>query len=95
MDILERAAVTNFGAKWLTLDTSALLQEVSAEGEIIELPDTIGRSIPWYQRRGYKSYRVSLVLNLHIGETAILIRNAWGRDIGKSTEILVSNQGRS
>ena len=59
MDILEHLAVTDYGARWITLDTWAYGRHTTETGELLELFEEVGRSVAWYQRRGYQVYRVS------------------------------------
>ena len=60
MDILEHLAVREYGAKWIALDTWAHGRRYTETGELVEQFEEVGRSIAWYQRRGYQIYRVSV-----------------------------------
>lgn len=63
MDLLERIAIETYGAKAITLDTTAHhcdWVEDDLRGrwtkEDFKRP---GKSVGWYKRRGYEQYRVS------------------------------------
>lgn len=68
MDLLERIAVFELDAKIVTLDTTAYTTKfVQYDGkqwfeEDFEKP---GRTRAWYQARGYKQFRVSLLSQSH------------------------------
>ncbi|WWC85194.1 uncharacterized protein L201_000053 [Kwoniella dendrophila CBS 6074] len=57
MDLLERTCEDEFGAKIITLDTTAYHVTIDEDDFRIEHPDIRGRSIAFYERRGYKEYR--------------------------------------
>jgi hypothetical protein len=60
MDILERAAGEQYGAKWVTLDTAAFLVRYSEDvGYWAEWMDKPNPTVAWYLKRGYSRYRVS------------------------------------
>lgn len=60
MDILERVAVQEYGAKSVTLDTTAYRMDPSPDGTYrIEDKTRPGRTIAWYASRGYTQFRVS------------------------------------
>jgi hypothetical protein len=59
MDILERVAVERFHAKTVTLDTVAYHVKPASDGiHLAEDRSRPGKSLPFYQRRGYRQYRV-------------------------------------
>ncbi|KAK8870127.1 hypothetical protein IAR55_000697 [Kwoniella newhampshirensis] len=58
MDLLENAAVEQYHAKWITLDTTAYRSEVALHGrEASEDPTRPGKSVAWYKARGYAQYK--------------------------------------
>lgn len=60
MDLLERGAVVDFGAKIVTLDTVAYLVVMDETNTYcVEDPTKPGRSQAWYKSRGYVQFRVS------------------------------------
>lgn len=64
LDLLERVAVLELGAKSVTLDTTAYFTTfVQPEGGgpkyVVEDPTRQGRTVAWYQARGYRQFRVS------------------------------------
>lgn len=59
LDILELAAVSEFGARWITSDTFAYHVETGEDERGVEHVGTPGRSVGWYEKRGYRPYRVS------------------------------------
>lgn len=59
MDILERVAMDTFGAKAVTLDTCAYYTVYSEDlSTAVEHIGRLGKSVGWYQRRGYEQYKV-------------------------------------
>jgi hypothetical protein len=59
MDILEQVAFEKFSASKVTLDTSAYLLDMIPEGTwYLEDKTKIGKSVRWYEARGFKEYRV-------------------------------------
>jgi hypothetical protein len=64
MELLERAAKIEYGAKWITLDTVAYFcewveGENGGQGWFEEHIGRVGKTVGWYKRRGYEEYRVS------------------------------------
>lgn len=56
MEILEREAVERYDAQWITLDTAAYDGE-DRNGYWYEDFNKPGRTIAWYQQRGYERYK--------------------------------------
>lgn len=56
MDILEREAAEKYNAQWITLDTAAYAGE-EREGYWYEDFTKPGRTIAWYEQRGYERYK--------------------------------------
>lgn len=59
MDILERVARDEYGATWVTLDTTAYHTDIRDDGVFVEDLARPGKNIGWYNRRGYLQYKVS------------------------------------
>ncbi|WVW83492.1 hypothetical protein I302_105513 [Kwoniella bestiolae CBS 10118] len=57
IDLLEKAAVEVYGAKVITLDTTAYFTYVDEEGWLVEDFNRRGRAVAWYEKRGYREYR--------------------------------------
>jgi hypothetical protein len=90
MDLLERVAVSELGAKLVTLDTVAYRTDIVNDGKqsyAVEDFSRPGRTIAWYQARGYSQFRVSVWL-----VAAVRLRHRWvtlmdGRNIGSCFRI--------
>ena len=59
MDLLENAAVEVYGARTLTLETTAFVI-VTEDGVDIERFDEPSKQSLWYEKRGYRVYKVRL-----------------------------------
>lgn len=60
MDLLERIAKEEFGARWITLDTWAYFAEPKEDGIYYEDQSRPGVNIAYYNTRGYVQFKVSL-----------------------------------
>lgn len=58
MDLLEKAAIEIYGARTLTLETTAFVI-VNEDGVDIERFDEPSKQSRWYEKRGYRVYKVS------------------------------------
>jgi GNAT superfamily N-acetyltransferase len=72
MDLLERVAAERYNAEWITLDTTAYL--TTREGKyVVEDKTRPGRTIAWYEARGYRQFKVRWLLRkLTVGLQATL-----------------------
>ncbi|WWD01749.1 hypothetical protein V866_008695 [Kwoniella sp. B9012] len=57
IDLMEKAAIEEYGAKVITLDTTAYHTYVDEEGYAVEDFNQRGRAVRWYEKRGYTEYR--------------------------------------
>lgn len=58
MDLLERVAVEQYNAAWITLDTAAYWTVMDPDGFAIEDKTREGRTVAWYRARGYEQFKV-------------------------------------
>jgi len=54
LDLLEKIAIDEFDAKWLTLDTRVYGPPDGPDDHSVE-----GTTLAWYRRRGYEEFLVS------------------------------------
>lgn len=67
LTILENLAIEEYGAEWLTLDTTPYVIEPGEGGILQERVGMESRNLGWYRRRGYEEFRVSLTRNEGFG----------------------------
>lgn len=60
LDLLEKAAVEEFGAEYLTLDTTRYHTYLGSDGQFVQDKSKDGKALGWYFTRGYKEYKVGL-----------------------------------